>query len=97
MKPHRTWGMVVAAILIALAAGVGVAREWSETQALRAEVELARTEAAALGRLRNENQSLRAQQLPPAELARLRADHAALPRLRSELEALKARADFTGR
>lgn len=82
----------MAAILIAVAAGIGVAREWSETQALRAEVELARTEAAELGRVRAENQRLRKKQITTGELAALRADHAAVVRLRGELESLKARA-----
>lgn len=93
MKARRTVsGVVVAAILIAVAAGIGVAREWSETQALRAEVELARTEAAELGRVRAENQRLRKKQITTGELAALRADHAAVVRLRGELESLKARA-----
>jgi uncharacterized protein HemX len=92
MKPRRTWSIVAVAILIALAAGIGLARAWSETQALRAEVELARTEAGELSRLRSENRRLREKQIPAAELSALRADHAALERLRGELQSLKERA-----
>jgi hypothetical protein len=92
MKSRWTFGILAAAILIAMAAGIGAAREWSETQALRAEVEIARAEVAELGGLRTENQRLREKQIPVAELAALRADHAALERLRGEVADLKARA-----
>lgn len=89
MRAPKTLGILAAAILIAIAAGIGAAREWSETQALRAEVDLARTETVDLGRLRGENQRLREKQVPAAELAALRADHAAVVRLRGEVETLE--------
>jgi hypothetical protein len=92
MKSRWAFGIFSAAILIALGAGIGAAREWSETQALRTEVELARAEATELGGLRTENQRLREKQIPVAELAALRADHAALERLRGEVADLKATA-----
>jgi hypothetical protein len=74
---------------ISIAGGAALARQRHQSMELRGALERAKSEAAELGRLREENRRLRAQQIPPAELARLRSDHAALPRLRAELEALQ--------
>jgi hypothetical protein len=89
MKKSRSLGFVlVTGTLIAVSAAV-LARQWHEATTLRNELELARTEADQLNRLRAEHARLQKQQIPAADLEALRADHAALPRLRSELEALR--------
>ncbi|MBL9186801.1 MAG: hypothetical protein JNK23_04935 [Opitutaceae bacterium] len=77
------------------AGGVGLFSQWRQTLALRAELKLARATMTELEQLREENQRLRARQIPAAELDRLRADHAALPRLRRELEALGKSAEVS--
>lgn len=76
---------------LALVVGCCVAIAWQarETLRLRAELEVARLEAAESESLRAENQRLRAKQIPAAELEALRADHAAVLRLRAELESLR--------
>jgi hypothetical protein len=74
--------------LVFVVGGAGLAMQWWQTTTLRRELELARSEAGELSRLRAENQRLREKEIPPTELEVLRADHAALPRLRAEIEAL---------
>lgn len=81
-----------------VAAGAGAwAWHWRETAGLRTELEVIRTSAAELARMRAENQRLRAQQVSAEELARLRSDHEALPRLRAEVESVRARVEGRGR
>lgn len=61
----------------------------SESEALRAELALARLERDELTRLRQTHASL-VQQLPSeSTLAKLREEQAAIRRLRAELESLK--------
>jgi Tfp pilus assembly protein PilN len=88
MKRRSSLGFLVLIGAIVVAVGAGMLSQWRQTLALRGELELARATMTELGRLREENQRLRARQIPTAELDRLRADHAALPRLRRELETL---------
>ena len=93
MKQRRTsLGFFVTIGALVVAAGFAFGHQRREQATLRAEIELARSEVADVDALRRENQRLRENQIPAAELERLRADHAALPRLRAELEELGKRA-----
>jgi Tfp pilus assembly protein PilN len=65
--------------------------------ALRQEIALLRDDTRAIGRLRAENEKLKAQQVSAEELLRLQADRAALQRLRNEIEALKGRTEQRAR
>jgi hypothetical protein len=96
MKQRRSLGFFIVLAALAIAGGVGLARQWQDAMSLRAELAVARIETSELARLRAENDRLREKQIPVAELEALRADHAALPRLRAELEALKKRTPVVG-
>jgi hypothetical protein len=85
MKPRWSIGYFIVIATLAIASGAGLASQWRKTMSLRNEPDLVRMAASDLERLQAENQRLRAQQIPVAELETLRADHAALPRLRLEL------------
>jgi len=89
MSSRRWAGFVVALLAVAGVAAAALLSQRQEAALLRAELELARLEAADQARLAAENDRLRAQQVSPAALERLRADHAAVVRLRAELEALR--------
>lgn len=79
MKTRWSAGFFVVVTALVVAGGAGLASQWSQTMALRSELELARIEAGELEQLRAENKRLRDRQIPAAELELLRADHAALP------------------
>ena len=89
MQPRFASVFSVVLVALAIAGGTMLTMQWRQTMELRVALERAKAEADELGRVRDENRRLRAQQVPPAELERLRSDHAALPRLRAELEALQ--------
>ena len=87
---RRVWAVGLLGLAVA-AGGAGVIR-WREAEALRREMELLKEQGAAMARLRDENERLKAAQTPAAEVERLRADRAAMLRLRGEIEAMKQRA-----
>ena len=89
MQPRFASVFSVVLVALAIAGGTMLTMQWRQSMELRVALERAKTGADELGRVRDENRRLRAQQVPPAELERLRSDHAALPRLRAELEALQ--------
>ncbi len=75
--------------VLIVAGSAGLASQWQQTMLLRGELDGLRDQEREWKALRVENERLRAQQIPAAELAALRADHVAVARLRAELEALK--------
>lgn len=79
--------------VLALAGGAALALQRQQTEQLRDELVLQRTENGELVRLRAERARLLAAQVPAAELAGLRADHATVARLRDEITALRGRAE----
>ena len=89
MQPRFASVFSVVLVALAIAGGTMLTMQWRQSMELRVALERAKAEADELGRVRDENRRLRAQQVPPAELEQLRSDHAALPRLRAELEALQ--------
>ena len=89
MRSRFSPGFILLVTVLALVGAVAAGVQWRQTVLLRTELELARLQAEELERLRRDNERLRRQQVPAAELAVLRSDHAALPRLRAELAALE--------
>lgn len=85
--PRRRFGFLLAIAVVGSVAGAMWSGQRREAARLREQTEQARVEVRELERLRAENNRLRAEQVPAAELERLRADHAALPRLRADVEA----------
>jgi hypothetical protein len=87
MKRAAIWALLV---LLTLAVGVGLARQWQTSALLRIEVERLHEEERGLDRLKADNERLKRERTPAAEVERMRADHAAVARLRLELESLRA-------
>jgi len=79
-------------LVLAVVAGAGFALQRQAAEALREEIALLRDEQRALARVRTEHETLKAAQIPVAEMERLRADRLAVLRLRTEIEAMQARA-----
>ena len=75
--------------ILVFGGGFILALQRQQSNALRAELALAHDGTTELKRLKLENERLRSQQIPPAQLDALRADHAAVARLRAELESLR--------
>ena len=92
MRPRSQLRFIVSVVAAILVAGGGIAHQRSESRVLRLELQEARHAATEIAQLQKENERLKSQQIPAAELDRLRSDHAALPRLRAELSDLKKRA-----
>jgi hypothetical protein len=90
MKRTFGWILVVA---LALGVGAGLAWQWRTTELLRIELDALREAAGEQSQLRADNERLRRERPPPAELERIRTDHAAVLKLRMELEALRAKSE----
>lgn len=93
MSTRRFRWLPAVLLLVAGVAGAGYALQVQATAALRREIELLQAEQRESGRLRAENERLKAEQAPAAEVERLRADRAALLRLRSEIDGMKRRVE----
>lgn len=92
MNAAGRW-MALGLLGVAAVAGGGLLLQREEAAVLRREIGWLREEQQAMGRLRAENQQLKAAQAPAAEVERLRADRAALVRLRGEIDGMKARVE----
>jgi len=83
MKRTLSWALLAG---LTLAIGVGLGRQWQVTALLAVEVDRLRDETRNLGQLRADNERLKRERTPAAEVARIRADYEAASRLRIELE-----------
>ena len=79
--------VIIAGLAAIIVAGLGLQRALNRE--LQEEVELQREQHQTVGRLRAEQQRLRAAQITDKDLASLRSDHAAVERLRNEVERMR--------
>lgn len=84
-------------LALAVVAGAGFALQRQSAALLQQEIIVLRDQERNQARLRADNERLRAEETPKAEVERLRADHAALLRLRTEIDQMKSRAEQRSR
>lgn len=95
MSAHR-W-LSIALLALAVVSGLGLMLQRQTAAVLQQEISLLREENRRFVQLKADNDRLRQEQTPVADVERLRADRAALMSMRAEIEAMKTRADKRSR